>query len=168
MHRIFTETFKPKKIIDNPSDAELKGWSLEKGSVLTEFGNLSVVTKQRNRIAKFTEVVLEELSREDEQLVHQVMQHLAGKEMIMVDRVMCQAPDFKKNARLYVTADYPRLPLMWGNTLFPFEGGQPDFTTITVPEWPEKKVLVFPETGTTLIYWARTTRARTRSQCCVR
>ena len=151
MHRIFAETFKPRKIIDNPSDEELRGWALEKGGVLTEFGNLSVVSKQRNRIAKFTEVVLGELGRQDEQLIHQVMQYLAGKDMIMVDRVMCQAPGFRKNTRLYITADYPRLPLMWGNTLFPSDGGEPDFTTITVPEWPEKKVLVFPDTGTTLI-----------------
>jgi len=40
---------------------------------------------------------------------------------------------------------------MWGNTLFPPEGGKPDFITITVAEWPEKKVLVFPEAGLTLI-----------------
>jgi phosphoenolpyruvate carboxykinase (ATP) len=40
---------------------------------------------------------------------------------------------------------------MWGNTLFPSEGGEPDFTTITVAEWPEKKTLVFPDSGMTLI-----------------
>ena len=40
---------------------------------------------------------------------------------------------------------------MWGNTLFPPEGGKPDFVTITVAEWPEKKTLVFPEAGFTLI-----------------
>ncbi len=58
---------------------------------------------------------------------------------------------FKRNCRLYVTAEYPRLPLMWGNTLFPPDGGEPDFTVVTVPEWPEKKVLVFPESGITII-----------------
>ncbi len=40
---------------------------------------------------------------------------------------------------------------MWGNTLFPPNGGDPDFVVITVPEWPEKKVLVFPESGYTLV-----------------
>ena len=153
MHKIFAQEFKPKKIINNPSDKELKGWALEKGGVLTEFGNLSVVTKVRNRSAKFTEVVLEEseFKAEDKQLIRQVLDYLKTREMIQIDRVMCQAPGFKRNCRLYITADYPHLPLMWGNTLFPSEGGEPDFTTITVPEWPERKVLVFPGSGITLI-----------------
>jgi phosphoenolpyruvate carboxykinase (ATP) len=151
MHQISEKEFKPKRIIDNPSEAELRRWALKRGGIITEFGNLAVVTSVRNRIAKFTEVVLGELSRADEQLIRQVMDYLKTREMIKLDRVMCQTTGFKKNCRLYVTADYPRLPLMWGNTLFPPEGGQPDFIVITVPEWPEKKVLVFPESGMTLI-----------------
>lgn len=151
MHQIFAKEFKPKRVIDNPSEEELRAWALEQGGVITEFGNLSVVTKTRNRIAKFTEVVLDKLAPDDEQIIREVMDYLRTKEMLMLDRVMCQNRGFKKNCRLYVTADYPRLPLMWGNTLFPSEGGEPDFTVITVPEWPEKKVLVFPESGMTLI-----------------
>jgi phosphoenolpyruvate carboxykinase (ATP) len=151
MHKIFSKEFRPKRIIDNPSEQELRERALAEGGTITEFGNLSVVTKVRNRIAKFTEVVIGKFDPKDEQLVHQVMEYLAGKEMIMLDRVMCQNPDFKRNCRLYVTAEYPRLPLMWGSTLFPPQGGQPDFTVVTVPEWPEKKVLVFPESGMTLI-----------------
>ena len=151
MHHIFAKEFKPKRIIDNPSEEELRAWALERGGIITEFGNLSVVTKMRNRIAKFTEVVLDKLAPDDEQIIHEVMDYLKDKEMLMLDRVMCKNSGFKKNCRLYVTADYPRLPLMWGNTLFPPEGGEPDFTVVTVPEWPEKKVLVFPESGMTLI-----------------
>jgi len=92
-----------------------------------------------------------ELDQEDVQLIHKVMGYLRTKEMIKLDRVMCHTPGFKRNCCLYVTADYPRLPLMWGNTLFPPEGGKPDFVAIMVPEWPEKKTLVFPEWGLTLI-----------------
>ncbi len=151
MQGILDKEFKPKRIIDNPSEEKLRGWALERGGVITEFGNLSVVTKVRNRIAKFTEVVMEELDREDEQLVHTVMEYLRDKEMIMLDRVMCQTPGYKKNCRVYFTAEYARIPLMWGNTLFPPEGGKPEFITITVAEWPQKKTLVFPEAGLTLI-----------------
>lgn len=151
MRNIFAQEFKPKRIIDNPPEEKLRNWALEQGGVVTEFGNLSVTTEVRNRIAKFTEVIMGEPEQEDIQLVHSVLEYLKGKEMIRLDRVMCQTPDFKRNCRLYVTAGYPRLPLMWGNTLFPPEGGEPDFTTITVPEWSEKKVLVFPESGITLI-----------------
>jgi phosphoenolpyruvate carboxykinase (ATP) len=143
--------FKPKRIIDNPSDKKLREWAFEKGGVITEFGNLAVTTNVRNRIAKFTEVVMGELAPEDDQLVRQVLEYLKTKEMIQLDRVMCHTPGFKRNCRVYVTADYPRIPLMWGNTLFPPEGDEPDFISITVAEWPEKKTLVFPEAGLTLI-----------------
>jgi len=151
MQDILATEFKPKRIIDNPSEEKLREWSLDWGGILTEFGNLAVTTKVRNRIAKFTEVVMGELSQEDTQLVRKVMEYLQDKEMIMLDRVMCQTPGYKRNCRVYFTADYPHIPLMWGNTLFPPEGGEPDFTTITVAEWPEKKTLVFPDSGITLI-----------------
>jgi len=169
MQDIFAQEFKPKRIIDNPPEEKLREWALEQGGVITEFGNLSVVTSVRNRIARFTEVVMEELDQEDEQLVHKVMEYLRDKEMIMLDRVMCQTPGFKRNCRVYVTADYPRIPLMWGNTLFPPEGGEPDFITITVAEWPEKKTLVFPESGLTLIlgsdYKGENKKAMLRQVC---
>ncbi len=151
MQEFIARHFKPGKIIDNPSYKELKGWALEKGGILTEFGNLSVVTKIRNRSAKFTEVIMGELAPDKKKLVSDVLEYLKTREMIQLDRVMCQAPGFKKRCRLYVTADYPRIPLIWGNTLFPPEEGEPDFVTIDVPEWPERKVLVFPESGTTLV-----------------
>jgi len=141
MRDILAREFRPKRIIDNPSEEELRGWALERGGKLTEFGNLSVVTSVRNRIAKFTEVLTGEIN----------LDYLKNKEMIMLDRVMCHTTGFKKNCRVYVTAEYPRIPLMWGNTLFPPEGGKPDYITITVAEWPEKKTLVFPESGVTLI-----------------
>ncbi|GAI09471.1 unnamed protein product, partial [marine sediment metagenome] len=150
MQDIFAKEFQPKRIIDNPSEEKLREWALEQGGIITEFGNLSVVTSVRNRIAKFTEVVMGKINPEDTELIHKVLKYLRTKEMIKLDRVMCHTPGFKRNCRFYVTADYPRLPLMWGNTLFPSEGGEPDFVAVTVPEWPEKKTLVFPESGLTL------------------
>ena len=150
MHQIFEKRFKPKKIINNPSYEDLKCRSLEKGGVLTEFGNLAVVTKVRNRSAKFTEVIVGEIDAGKKKLIDEVLEHLRGKEMIQLDRVMCQAEGFKKHCRVYIDAEYPRIPYIWGNTLFPAEEGEPDFVTIDVPDWPERKVLVFPESGTTL------------------
>lgn len=151
MQEIFTTEFRPKRIIDNPSEDKLREWALQQGGVITEFGNLSVTTAVRNRIAKFTEVVMGKMKPEEAQLVREAMGYLRDKEVIMLDRVMCQTPAYKRNCRVYFTANYPRIPLMWGNTLFPPEGGAPDFVTVTIAEWPEKKVLVFPESGFTLI-----------------
>jgi phosphoenolpyruvate carboxykinase (ATP) len=151
MRDIFSAEFKPKNIIDNPSEEKLREWALEQGGILSEFGNLAVTTKVRNRIAKFTEVVMGEPEQEYAQLVHDVLSFIKYKDVIQLDRVMCQNTSYKRRCRVYVSADYTRIPLMWGNTLFPPEPGEPDFVTVTVPEWPEKKVLVFPENGMTLI-----------------
>ncbi len=151
MKKIFGKPFQPKKIIDNPSDESLREWALHHGGVITEFGNLSVTTRVRNRMAKLTEVIMGEPAPEDLELIYKILDYLKSKEVIQLDRVMCMTPGFKKNCRLYVTAEYARLPLMWGNTLFPSEGNEPDFVSLAVPEWEEKRVLVFPETGLTII-----------------
>jgi phosphoenolpyruvate carboxykinase (ATP) len=143
--------FNPGKIIDNPSEENLRGWALEHGGVVTEFGNLSVVTQVRNRIAKLTEVFMDETGPESLHIVNEVFDYLQGREVIKLDRVICMTPGFKRNCRLYVTSEYARLPLMWGNTMFPSEGNEPDFVALAVPEWPEKKVLVFPDRGLTIV-----------------
>ena len=151
MDEILGKSFQPRKIIDNPSEESLREWALQHGGTITEFGNLSVTTRVRNRIAKLTEVIMDQPDPEDVELIHEVLDYLKSKEVIMLDRVMCTASGFKKSCRLYVTTEYARLPLMWGNTLFPPEGKEPDFVSIAVPEWEEKKVLVFPEMGVTII-----------------
>jgi phosphoenolpyruvate carboxykinase (ATP) len=151
MDKILGKGFQPKKIIDNPSEESLRDWALQHGGTITEFGNLSVTTRVRNRIAKLTEIIMDQVDLEDIALINEVLEYLKGKEVITLDRVMCTAPGFKSNCRLCVTAEHARLPLMWGNTLFPPEGKEPDFVALTVPEWEEKKVLVFPDRGLTII-----------------
>ncbi|MBE0480133.1 MAG: phosphoenolpyruvate carboxykinase, partial [Dehalococcoidia bacterium] len=151
MDEILGKGFRPRTIIDNPSEDSLREWALQHGGLITEFGNLAVETRVRNRMAKFTEVIMDRPEPKDLDLIAGVLEYVKTRDLIMLDRVMCSTPGFKKNCRLYVTAEYARLPLMWGNTLFPSEGKEPDFVTLTVPEWDEKKVLVFPETGLTLI-----------------
>ena len=149
--KILGKEFQPGKVIVNPSDKELRVWSFQQGGRITQFGNLAVVTRVRNRIAKFTHIIMEDPSPEDRNLIYEVLDYLKTKELIQLDRTMCQNPAYKVKCRLYVTSDFARLPLMWGSTLFPPEGGEPQFVTITVPEWPEKRVFVFPESGLTII-----------------
>ncbi|HEY78714.1 MAG TPA: phosphoenolpyruvate carboxykinase [Dehalococcoidia bacterium] len=151
MEKIFGKPFQPRKIIDNPSDESLREWALQHGGVITEFGNLSVVTQVRNRMAKLTEVIMGDPDPEDLELIDNVLDYCKSKEIIQLDRTMCMTPGFRRNCRLYVTAEYARLPLMWGNTLFPPMDGEPDFISLAVPEWPDKKVLVFPEMGLTIV-----------------
>ena len=73
MRDIFSEKFHPRNIIDNPSEDRLRDWALEQGGVISEFGNLAVTTRVRNRIAKFTEVVMGEMEDENVKLVGDVV-----------------------------------------------------------------------------------------------
>lgn len=91
----YLEMFKPKRVIDNPSDDKLREWAFEKGGVITEFGNLAVITNVRNRIAKFTEVVTGKPDPEDDQLIRKVLEYLRTKEVIQLDRVMCHTRALK-------------------------------------------------------------------------
>ncbi len=151
---IYGKTFKPGKVIDNPSDAQMREWALEQGGQVTQVGNLSVITAVRNRSAKFTEIYHgKEPDAGELELIGKVFDYLKDKEVIRLDRRMCRHPDYRFHARVYVTSGFARIPLMWGNTLFEQEepDGQPDFVTITVAEWPERRVMVFPEEGLTVI-----------------
>ena len=142
--------FRPKRIIDNPSDADLRQIAMNQGGIITQFGNLAVVTKVRNRSAKFTEIILRDLNSSEKELLTEVFDAVKGMEFIQLDRTMCMEPDFKVACRLYCDASFARLPLMWGNTLFEPEGKEPDFITIDLPNWPERKVLVIPDQGLTI------------------
>jgi phosphoenolpyruvate carboxykinase (ATP) len=151
---IYGEVFRPGKVIDNPSDEQLRAWALEQGGMMTQVGNLAVVTKVRSRSAKFTEIFHDKKpDQSDLRLIAEVFDYLKDKEVIRLDRRMCMHPDFRFHARVYITSQYARIPLMWGNTLFEPEDkdGDPDFVTITVAEWPERRVMVFPEEGLTII-----------------
>lgn len=148
------ERFDPAKVFDNPGDSQLREWALEQGGVITQAGNLAVITKVRSRSAKFTEIYHDKAPEEkDLKLIKEVFDYLKDKEVIRLDRRMCMHPDFVFHARVYITAGYARIPLMWGNTLFEPEDtdNDPDFITITVAEWPERRVMVFPEEGLTII-----------------
>ncbi|MBN2025811.1 MAG: phosphoenolpyruvate carboxykinase (ATP) [Actinobacteria bacterium] len=146
--------FDPGKVIDNPSDQQLREWSLEQGGVISQAGNLAVTTKVRSRSAKFTEIFHDRIPEEgDLKLIREAFDYLKDKEVIRLDRRMCMHPDFRFHARVYITNKYARIPLMWGNTLFEPDDpdGDPDFVTITIAEWPERRVFVFPEEGLTII-----------------
>ncbi|MGI6144003.1 MAG: phosphoenolpyruvate carboxykinase (ATP) [bacterium] len=128
----------------------------------TIYGSPSYVTKVRNRSAKNTYIVADDLplgvrqqslpSREADRIVDEVHRFLEGQELIQVDRQMGLTPPATYHCRLYVTREYARLAHMWYYTLFPTaKGGEPDFVSIYVPEWPERIILAYPREGTTYI-----------------
>lgn len=148
--KILDFEFAPQKLIDNPTDAELRTMCLKQDGKITQFGNIAVISRVRNRSAKFTEVIWDKLDADDRETLRRVFQAISNKTMIRLDKTMCMDERFKKACRLYVDAKFARLPLMWGSTLFPTEGKEPDFLTVDLPDWPERKVFVFPDRGITI------------------
>lgn len=149
--KILDLDFKPKRIIDNPSDAELREMCLRQDGKVTQFGNIAVISRVRNRSAKFTEVIFDKLAESDRRTLQEAFHAISEKTMIQIDKTMCTDPRFKKACRLYVDAKFARLPLMWGSSLFPTEGAEPDFITVDLPDWRERKVYVFPDRGITIV-----------------
>ena len=88
MDQILGKAFRPKKIIDNPSEESLREWALEHGGVITEFGNLSVTTSVRNRMAKLTEVIMDRPDPDDLELV---LGPEPGPDIAHADRIRHQA-----------------------------------------------------------------------------
>jgi phosphoenolpyruvate carboxykinase (ATP) len=118
----------------------------------TEFGSPNYITQIRSRSAKFTDIVFEP-SPEQQETLEKVSEYLRGKRLVAVDRVMCQRKAYQTNIRLLVTERYARLAFMWGRMLF-LPGKKvkhPDFHIIDVPEWPQRRVLVDPNSFTTFI-----------------
>jgi len=114
----------------------------------TTSGSAAYVTKIRNRSAKFTEIVLDEMTPEQKKIVSELLNYVKRLTLIQVDRQMCLNPDFNLHCRSFVSKDYARIAYMWGQTLFPYptpadaKYKNPEITVLMVPEWPERKVIV--------------------------
>uniref|UniRef100_A0A7C6AAW1 phosphoenolpyruvate carboxykinase (ATP) n=1 Tax=candidate division WOR-3 bacterium TaxID=2052148 RepID=A0A7C6AAW1_UNCW3 len=152
MPNIFDEEIKPKEILKDLTKDELRKLA-KKDEITTEFGSASYVTKVRSRSAKFTKIIYDEPTKEDEAIIRQALDYIKTKRMIMVERRMCLSSEINLLCRYYVTEDYARNAYMWHQTLFdPTEKKNPDITVISIPEWPERKVLVSPKTKKTFVF----------------
>ena len=143
------------KITKGLSAAELRALA-KPDEVPTEYGSPSYISKIKSRSAKFTEIIYGAPSETQSKTIKDVIEFLKTRRLICVDRQMCQSQQVRLHCRTYVTADYARLAYMWQETLFPASPAQmssesPDITVIDVPEWPERKVLVLPESHLTFI-----------------
>jgi phosphoenolpyruvate carboxykinase (ATP) len=155
MDNIFIEAVqsieKKQDILRNPSAEKLRELASHEERT-TEFGSASYITKTRSRSAKFTEIVFEPKD-EHKELLNKVVEYLQDRKLITVDRIMCHKKDYQIKIRSFITEKYARILHMWGTTLYEPEKSfdKADFNIVDVPEWPEKKILVDPNTHTTFI-----------------
>lgn len=155
------ENIKCKNLIINPELEELR-WLARHHEITTCFGSPCYVTGVRSRSANNTYVVEDgvELGVDQQsiprssalEIRNKVLEYLEGREVIRVDRKMGKGEHMSFNCRLYVTREYARIAYMWRSTLFePEEPENPELVSVYVPEWPERKIMVFPEEGITYI-----------------
>lgn len=138
---IFEEEIKPKSILANLDGKALRNLA-KSNEITTEFGSASYISKIRSRSAQFTEIIFDKPTAEQEEIVRKVHDYIKTKEMIMVERTMCQSPTFKIGCRFYVPKEFARQAFGWYTTLFAKEKKEPDITVISIPDWPTRKVLV--------------------------
>ncbi|MGI6574384.1 MAG: phosphoenolpyruvate carboxykinase (ATP) [bacterium] len=153
---------KARKILQGLRGKELRELAAHHEQT-TCYGSAAYVTKVRNRSAKNTYIVAETGCKlgvrqqsiapgHADKIMAEVQKYLVTKELIQVDRQLGQHHACRYHCRLYVTSEYARIAYMWYYTLFPVtEEKEPDFVSVYVPEWPERIILVYPESGITYI-----------------
>ena len=157
MAEIFTRPVKAAQIIKNPSWKQLREWaSIEETT--TRFGSARYITRIRSRSAKFTDILFGEPDAEQRRWLEEIQATLGTMQLIQLDRVMGDNPNFRLHCRLYVPVDHARLAYMWGQSLF---DAPPEYaararaalTTVMVGKWRDKfmerRILVDPTTFTT-------------------
>lgn len=151
-----------KTMLINPTRQELK--KLAAGDCKkTVYGSQSFISQVRNRSAKNTYIVADGVplgvdqqqmtAAEAMQIAGEVHRYLENETVIQLDRRMGLHPDFSLHCRLYTTARFARLPLMWNQMLFPplDPAGEPQLTSVYVPEWPRRIIFCHPRAGITYI-----------------
>lgn len=109
------------------------------------------VTRIRSRSAAFTENVYE-FDEGTISLLEQVWGYLRWQQMIRVSARVGSPDGSPLKANLYVTRRFSRIAHMFHGNFFPqVDEDFADMVTVVVPEWHQRKVLVFPNQRVTYI-----------------
>jgi phosphoenolpyruvate carboxykinase (ATP) len=154
-----------RSLLRDLTDGELAALAQHE-SVPNQQGASLYVTRIRSRSAAFTETLYEP-QEETLSLLQQVWGYLRWQQMI---RVSCRigSPEVAPlKANLYVTRRYARIAQMFGANFFPeADDDYADISTVVVPEWHQRKILVFPRVKVTYIlgsdYYGETKMATLR------
>lgn len=146
--------FEAAEIIDNPTRGELRRMA-RPAEWTTEWGNAAFVSRVRSRSASLTKAFVESPADDaDRALVDKVLAHVKTRRLLQIDRTMGQG-EHAYHCRLYISEHMARVALFWHSALFDppkdYADREPDFVTLYVEEWPERRVLVDAEHGVTYV-----------------
>jgi phosphoenolpyruvate carboxykinase (ATP) len=135
-----------KSVSVNPSPAELKELAAEMPNAReTRYGNLNVQTRVLARSKASTFLVLDDpesssqqaISRDEGERIARLQDdHIAGRDMVVVDGFIGDDPDFRTAARLYVEASNANIAGMQEQLYFDVDdrdGFEPELTVIYTP-----------------------------------
>ncbi|EFQ24767.1 Phosphoenolpyruvate carboxykinase (ATP) [Aminomonas paucivorans DSM 12260] len=154
-----------RSLLRDLTDEELRALAQHE-AVPNQQGASLYVTRIRSRSAAFTETHYE-LNEDTLSLLQQVWGYLRWQQMIRVSCRIGSPQVAPLQANLYVTRRYARLAQMFGANFFPeADDDYADITTVVVPEWHQRKILVFPRAKVTYIlgsdYYGETKMATLR------
>jgi phosphoenolpyruvate carboxykinase (ATP) len=134
---------KARSVAENPSQAELRAWVLERmpNVTVTEFGNINYQARIVSRLSKSTFFVSDEpnakptISRsEAEDWARKQDEYIADQDMVLIEGYIGPEPDFRTGAQLYMERENANIPAMQQQLYFPPEDGfTADFTVIYTP-----------------------------------
>jgi phosphoenolpyruvate carboxykinase (ATP) len=136
----------------NPSFESLRMRALEQRVRKTKIGSLAVSSNTRSRSADKLEIIWDTPNAQQKKEIASALDYMQAHKTIRMDRIIGQGSTHL--CRLYVSSDYPHIALYWGSMLF---GGvispkeKPSFVTISIPEWRQQRIYVFPRSGITLL-----------------
>lgn len=150
---ISAENLQFGELIVNPTEGELRKLA-QKDETTTEFGSPAYVTKYRSRAAQFTRSLVDgTLTDTDMTSVTEAKEFLRSGRYIQLDRCLGSG-EKKYHCRLFVSAQYARLALMFYKSLGPIKDydDEPDFVTVDIPEFSEdRSILVDTLSGVTFV-----------------
>lgn len=150
MNHEFPDPDATDTIIHNPSFATLRSFSGDLETT-TEYGSPSYVSEVRSRSADRTKNAVDDhIDSLDRDHIERAHQYLADRQFVCVDRRMGRQPGLSFVCRLFVPKGYARIALAWATLLEP-ANGDPDFTTLQIPDWDDTRIRVFPYDGVTYV-----------------
>jgi len=141
--------FKPKRLLTNLTSRELRKLA-KHDEVPNKYGLPVYHTKTLSRSAGFTKIIYDPTSK-DEELLWKVKNFVSQQDFIEVMVMVGENKNNNFKACYWVTPSFARLSYMMQENFFPFSGGEPEIRVIQIPQWPERRVLVFPNEGLTII-----------------
>ena len=120
-------------------------------SVPNNQGSPASLTRVQSRNAPFTEIVYE-VEEAHLTLLEQVWKYLRWQQMIRISTRIGSSSGCPLKTNYYVTRRYARMAHMFAANFFTqADDDGADIVTVVVPEWHQRKVLVFPSHRVTLI-----------------